>query len=112
MSGQDLISDLQSILKKLDNAVDRLGEDGKRLAEAERDYRIALSKLILRNRDAGMPVTIIGDVCRGDEDVANLKFERDWAQALYDANQEAINVWKKQATIWEAQISREWGRKD
>ena len=41
-----------------------------------------------------------------------LKFERDTAEAVYDANIEAIMAWKLEAKIMEAQIGREWGRQE
>lgn len=112
MSGQELMIDLQNKLSMLNKAVDTLAKNGRALAENERAYRVALAQLILKMRDAGMPVTIIGDVCRGDSFIADLKFARDTSQAVYDANIEAINVWKLQAKIIESNIGREWGRKE
>ena len=112
MSGQDLYLELQNKMSMLDKAVTTLARNGQRLAQAEQNYRIALAEKILTERDKGLPVTIIGDVCRGDREIAKLKFERDTAQAVYDANSEAINVWKVHARVLENQISREWGRKD
>lgn len=110
MSGQDLLIDLQSKLAMLDKAVDKLALNGRKLAQAERDYRMALAEEMLIKRESGMPVTMLGDICRGMPKIAALKFERDTAQAVYDANQEAINVWKLQAKMQEAAIQREWGR--
>lgn len=112
MSGQDLYIELQNKMAMLDKAVTTLARNGQKLAQAEQDYRMALAEKILIERDKGLPVTIIGDVCRGDKSIAKLKFERDTAQAVYDANTEAINVWKVHVRILEAQIAREWGRKD
>ena len=111
-SGQDLITDMQDKLNMLNRAVNTLAKNGRALAEGERTYRVALAQLILKMRDAGMPVTIIGDVCRGDSFIADLKLARDTAQAVYDANIEAINVWKLQVRVLESNIGREWGRKD
>jgi hypothetical protein len=110
--GQDLINDLQTLIIKMNKAVDVLATNGRKLADAERTYRMALAKEILKEREAGIPVTIIGDLSRGDSTIADLKFARDAAESVYDANNEAINVWKLQARLMEAQISREWGRKE
>ena len=83
-------------------------ETGESEAQAEKDYRIALSKKMLIERDNGMPVSIISDVCRGSEEVAELKFKRDCAKANYESVQEAVNVYKLQIKVLENQIDREW----
>lgn len=111
-SGQDMVLELQNKLAMLNKAVDTLARNGQKLAVCEREYRIALAEFILIKRTEGLPVTIIGDVARGDRKIAQLKFERDTAQSVYDANQEAINVWKLQARMIESQIDREWNRKE
>lgn len=112
MSGQDLMLDLNAVLTKIDKAINSLATNGKKLAEAERAYRMALRQEILKERSAGLPVSIISDVCRGDDHIAGLKLERDTAEAVYQANQEAINAWKLQARLVESQIDREWNRKE
>ena len=110
MSGQDLYLELQEKIKLLDTAVWALKTRGRVYAQAERDYKVALAKKMLIERDKGMPVTIIGDVCRGDPDIADLRFERDVAEADYKTAMEAINSYKLQMRILENQISREWSK--
>lgn len=112
MSGADLINDLQLLLQRINRAIDTLAANGKKLAEAERTYRVELAKQMLKMREAGMPVTLIGDMCRGDTQIADLKMARDTAEAVYNANLEAIQAWKLQCRLMESQISREWGRND
>ena len=111
-SGQDLLLQNQEIQRKLDAAVSRLAINGQVLARAERDYRIALRQEILKLREAGYPVTVIPDLARGDSYIADLKFKRDTADGVYNANMEAINVWKLQARLMEAQMQREWTRRE
>ena len=41
-------------------------------------------------------------------DIANLKFQRDCAEAKYKAALEAVNVYKLKIKSLEAQIEREW----
>lgn len=57
-----------------------------------------------------MPVTLIDKVIYGEEEVANLRFERDVAEAVYKANQESINVLKLNLRILEGTLQREWGQ--
>lgn len=108
MSGQDLLIELQGKIQLLDKALGQLKHRGRDYADAEQNYRMELSKKILLERDKGTPVTIISDVCRGNECIAKLKFMRDVAETTYKAAQEAINVYKLQIKILENQIDREY----
>lgn len=56
-----------------------------------------------------MPVTLIQMTCYGIPSIAEARFKRDMAEAVYRANQEAINSIKLQMRLIEAQIQREWG---
>lgn len=109
-SGQDLMIEMQGRIKMLDAALQQLGNRGRAYAQAERDYRMALAKKILAERDKGTPVTIISDVCRGDREIAGLKFNRDVAETVYDAAKEACNVYKLEIRTLDEQITREWGK--
>ena len=104
----DLVNQLAGKTALLDTAIRALGKRGNLYAEAERDYRCALSKKILVERDKGTTVTIITDVCKGDSEIAELRFKRDCAEVSYKAALEAINSYKLQIRILDAQIEREW----
>jgi hypothetical protein len=104
----DLINELSAKVNLLDTAVRELGKRGQKYAQAEHDYKVRLSQQILIERDKGMPVTIISDICRGNAEIAKLRFERDVAEVAYKAAQEAINSYKLQVRILDSQISREW----
>jgi hypothetical protein len=112
MSGVDLLTDLQQTIREMDKALYALRPAGDKLAGATRDYQVALAKEQLKEREAGLPATLISDMSRGDSTVADLRFARDCADVNYGAVQESINVWKLKARLLEAQISREWGRSD
>jgi len=106
----DLISEVFRKSELLEAALAESGKRGKAFAEAERAYRVALSSKILTLRDAGQPATLIGDLARGDAEVARLKFDRDCAEVVYDSSREAINVYKKSIDVLREQIDREWSR--
>lgn len=108
--GYDLYQEMQSKINDLDVSVKMLRRTGEDYAKAYTDYRIALSKELLRLKDNGMPVTIAYDVARGKQEIANLKFEEIKKEAIYKANQESINALKLQIRILESQISRELGQ--
>lgn len=111
-SGQDLYLALQELLRRLEAALVELPKRGRVSAQTEHDYRVAMAQETLKLREAGYPVTVIGDLVRGNRAVAKLRFERDVALTVYEAAQETIRVWKLESTLMEAQIAREWGRKE
>src|SRR5699024_12645468 len=89
---QDLMIQMNTLKNKLNLAIKELKTRGINKAKAEADYRTALAEKILVERDKGIQVTIINDVCRGDKRIAKLKMERDMAETLYDTCLQAIYV--------------------
>ena len=104
----DLIGEIGAKSSLLDAAVKQLGVRGKAYAQAEREYKVALAKRIMEERERGTPVTIISDICRGDSEIARLRFERDCAEVVYKSAMEAIQSIKLQIRIIDAQIEREF----
>ena len=109
MTGYDLMQQLQGKVALLDEAVRMVKQRGQDCAKTEKDYRIALAQKILTERNNGTPVTIISDVCRGDKAIADLKFKRDVAEIMHKSALEAINAYKLEIKLLDAQIGREWG---
>ena len=105
----DLIDDLQTKNAHLEQALRTLRKNGIALAEAEKNYKEAVSKEALRLRDEGMAVTLMDKVIYGLPSISVLRYQRDCAKTLYEANQEAINVTKLQIRLIESQLEREWG---
>lgn len=105
----DLVSQLMNKINELNASIKVLRDHGEKLAEAERDYRVALTKEVLVMKDEKQPATLINLTVYGRPNVAPLRFKRDLAQSMYDANLEHINVTKVQIKVLEGQINREWG---
>ena len=105
---QDLFQEITELARSLNAELDASKAAGCQFAENERSYRVALRTAILKERAKGTPVTIIGDICRGKPDIAELKMLRDSSEAIYKASCEAINVYKLRIRIIDAQINREW----
>ena len=105
----DLYEEIQRLMAELTESIKRLRNNGAKLAEAERDYKMTLRQEALRLRAGDMAVTLINNVIYGVPEVAEKRFKRDVEQANYDANKEHINVTKLKLRILEAQLSREWG---
>ena len=106
----DLYNELQAKINDLNVSIKKLRETGTEFAEAERDYKITLRNEALKLRaEKGMPVTLIQQVVYGVPEVAEKRFKRDIAEAMYNTNQEYINTTKLQIRILENQLSREFG---
>lgn len=104
---QDLQIELSTLRSDLNNAITIIRERGTAKAVAERDYRVALAKGILKLRADGIPVTIISDLCRGNADIAALKMNRDIAETLYESNMQFIYKTKLNIDIVMKQIEAE-----
>ena len=110
MTGADLINELNDLNRKLSTGINIMAKYGKEYAEAERDYKITLNQECLKLRDSGMAATLIDKVVYGVKEVADKRFKRDVAEAMYNTAQESINVLKLHIRVLESEIQREWGQ--
>ncbi|MBQ0035554.1 MAG: hypothetical protein KBT35_01405 [Firmicutes bacterium] len=92
----------------LTKSISALKKTSETYATAERDYKILLRQECLKLRDEGMAIGMITLTCYGIPSVAEARFKRDIAEANYKANQEAINSYKLQLRLLDAQMGREW----
>jgi len=104
---QSLYIELQQKREELNLAIEKAKERGQEMALAEKEYRVALAKEILIKRSDKVPVTIISDICRGKENIAELKFNRDTAEILYKSANERIQATKLELRIIENQMEAE-----
>lgn len=102
---QELNSEMVRLRQEMNLAIKLASQRGKELAEAEREYRVALAKDMLIKRDKKVPVTIINDLSRGDETVAELKFERDTLEVLYKSANEKILTTKLEIRVVENEMA-------
>lgn len=105
----ELYNELNQKTRELDTSIKMLRQNGTAYAQAEKDYKILLRNECLKLRDEGMAVGMIDKTCFGIPTVAEARFKRDVAEAVYKANQEAINTIKLQLRLIENQIQREYG---
>ena len=108
----DLYAELRQKTNLLDRSVNHLKVSATEYAQAEKDYKILLRQECLKLRDGGMAIGLINMTAYGIPTVAEARFKRDVAEAVFTANKEAINSYKLQMRLLEAQIEREWGRND
>lgn len=104
----DLYNELQQKTKQLEISIKELRNSGTNYAQAERNYKVLLRQECLKLRDEGMAIGMIDKTCYGIPSVAEARFKRDVAEAVYKANLESINSLKLQMRLIENQISREY----
>ena len=105
----DLDIELTQKNKQLEASILELRHSGTAYAQAERDYKVLLRQECLKLRDEGMAIGMIDKTCYGIPSVAEARFNRDVAEAIYKANMEAINSLKLQIRLIENQKNREYG---
>lgn len=99
---------LEELNNLLTSALSEYKKRGQEYARAYKDYRVKVAKKLLELRADGMPVTIAYDIARGDEEVANAKEKEIITECLYKSCQEAINTFKLQIKVLQAQIDTEY----
>ena len=105
----NLFNELQQKTKQLEVSIKELRTSGTNYAQAEKDYKVLLRQECLKLRDEGMAIGMIDKTCFGIPSVAEARFKRDVAEAVYKANLEAINSIKLQMRLIESQLQREYG---
>lgn len=95
--------------RQMEQAVKMLRKTGEDYARAERDYKVLLRQEALKLKDSGMAVGLIEKTVYGVREVADARFKRDCAEAVYKANQESINTTKLTIKILMNQYDKEWG---
>ena len=106
--GADLFFELQAKTEQLDKSVRQLRKSGTDYAQAERDYKVLLRQECLKLRDEGMAIGLIDKCAYGIPSVADARFKRDVAEAVFVANKEAVNAIKLELRLIEGQLQREW----
>lgn len=104
----ELVGEIQKLTQQLEISIKALRKNGTAYAQAEKDYKMLLRTEILKLRDEGMAVGVLEKICYGIPSVADLRFKRDIAKTIYEANLEAINALKLRLRLTENQLSREW----
>lgn len=83
-----------------------LKDASKDLAAAERAYRRALADKIVEVHAAGSAWTVAQDLARGDNDVSQLRYERDVAKGVFEATQSS--TWRHSANRKDCLALIEW----
>lgn len=108
ISGQELYAERDQIKKSLNNSNIRAYENGNEAAEKTRAYRMILSKKVMELKNEGIQISILKELAKGSEEVANAEFEMNVAEVKYKASNENIMIQKKLLDSIEADINREY----
>lgn len=110
LSGQDVVLALKKTRNDLFTSVEKWRTYGIALASAERGYRVALSKMIIRlHEERKVAWTAAGELARGMDACESLRFAKDVALVHYNAEQELINILKMEARFLEGEIKQDMG---
>lgn len=101
---------LMDLFDETEQEIDEMRESGYRVARFQSDYRMKVAVMTMRLKADGMPVTIISDLVRGDEEIARLKLEWVRAEADNNASKHKIFLNEKKIDVLNDQIKREWYR--
>ena len=100
---------LEELNNLLTSALSEYKKRGQDYAKAYKNYRVKVAQKLLQLKAEGMPVTISYDIARGDEEVVEAKEQEIITECLYKSCQEAVNVFKLQIKILQAQIDNDYG---
>lgn len=103
----ELVYQLNEKLNELNQLTKMMANYGERLAKAEYEYKLEMSKEVMKLKAEGMAVTLVNIIIHGQPNVAKLRLQRDLAEVMYDANREQINSVKLFIKVVENQIQME-----
>lgn len=106
----DLHGALYEAMEQADSALADMARLGEERARADRAYREAKAERMLFERaENHTPASMVADLAKGDPEVAELKVAAECADALYEANREALLWSKKKVDTVRELIAREFG---
>lgn len=109
MNGQDLQEEQNKAYKSMEESNKNAHAKDIEMAEAIRQYDIALGQKILELRAEGIQASIVEKVAKGKPEIADIKFMAESAEAQARASKENINIKKKIFDSLEATKKRELG---
>ena len=105
---QDVYAALARDRDLMKAASEELKGRGIARARAEADYQAVKNRRVLEMKAEGYSASLIQMLIKGDEEVNTKLFERDCAEVVYDSAKEALNCYKLDARLLEAQLERDW----
>ncbi|CAI3209866.1 hypothetical protein [Clostridium neonatale] len=91
MNPQDLMDRLEKCIAALGRGNTQMKTLGLEKAKTERDYKVKQAQEILKLKADKYPATLIMELVKGNEEVAELRLQRDIAESSYFVGLEAMN---------------------
>lgn len=91
MNPQDLMDRLEKCIAALGRGNTQMKTLGLEKAKTERDYKVKQAQEILKLKADKYPATLIMELVKGNEEVAELRLQRDIAESAYFVGLEAMN---------------------
>lgn len=101
---------INKLEQELNLSLNTLHKNGVEYAEKNRLYKMELAKEMLNLRDEKIQASLIKDIARGSENVANAEYEMLKAEVSYNSNKEFINVKKKEYNMTKEVYIKEWSK--
>lgn len=101
---------LQQLYDETEQLIDELREHEYEAAEHESRYRMLVSQKTASERMHGTPVTVIGDLVRGEEPIATEKLQWQKAEADAKSVQHLIFLHKGRMEMMVELMKHEWYR--
>lgn len=105
----DLYREIMKSLEELDITISTLSKAGQDYGNAFTNYRIALSEELVKLKQEGYAISLAENIARGKPNIAKLKYEEIYKEAIYKANLEKINAIKLRIKVLTNQYDKEWG---
>ena len=91
MNPQDLMDRLEKCIAALGRGNTQMKTLGLEKAKTERDYKVKQAQEILKLKADKYPATLIMELVKGNEEVEELRLQRDIAESSYFVGLEAMN---------------------
>ncbi|MDU4477662.1 hypothetical protein [Clostridium sp.] len=91
MNPQELMDRLERCIAALSRGNTQMKTLGLEKAKTERDYKVKQAQEILKLKADKYPATLIMELVKGNEEVAELRLQRDIAESSYFVGLEAMN---------------------
>ena len=104
---QGIINNLFESIDKLRNTIDHRYKVAEKRANAEYKYRTALGREMAAAKANGMAATALYEYCRGLDNVAKLREERDILVAQEEYLTELIFYYRSSIRVYEGEAAAE-----
>jgi len=105
MNPQDIINKLNECVQVLSRGNTQLKTLSINKAKTEKAYRIKQAQEILKLRTEKYPVTLIMELVKGNEEVAELRLQRDIAESSYYTCISSIENLRLEVEILRSQLT-------